>query len=451
MSPFSSVPPLTTPAPLPPAAPPPAATAAAPAADTPPAASVAPDAAVMSAGQANVAAAAGQAEAEMPWVTQAATDHTRLEGLYRDVLGRDADPVGLDYYAARVGNERAAGLSDAAIFGFIKAEFQASPEAKLRTLYLGVLGREPDARGINYWIKEVETRRAAGVDESVIFADVAKLFADSAESTERLSHAAGVTAAVAAMQAAGLAPADVAAIRGQMERARTIRQLADKDTCVATISQIGLAVTRPEVYANVMTALIQTDQASFPGADGNPIAWAVSPVNRAWIEAQGFTPAERASALFQVAFSEDAARPDGYDVATDTEANFKGLSYKAMSQSCSKAGIPSLDPRSLADLTPEAGFAAIEQAVRKSGAYESGVAIPIRLDDGSYHLVRVLDADKAALSVDYLDPVTSEPVTVQGGAFWAMIAHDVQDDTFVGSGSSRAKTGAATANRTGTR
>lgn len=92
---------------------------------------------------------------------------TALRQLYKDVLGRDPDPVGLNWWLAEVGDylddgEKARWMFDA------NEELQrrkssnvftpAGPtqsENQLRELYASVLGRDPDAAGFDYWLSAV--------------------------------------------------------------------------------------------------------------------------------------------------------------------------------------------------------------------------------------------------------------------------------------------------------
>lgn len=73
------------------------------------------------------------------------TDHAWLAGLYREVLRREPDPAGLDYWA---GTARARGRAAVA------TAFYASPEslaARVAQRYRTLLAREPEPGGTQYW------------------------------------------------------------------------------------------------------------------------------------------------------------------------------------------------------------------------------------------------------------------------------------------------------------
>jgi hypothetical protein len=92
---------------------------------------------------------------------------TALRQLYRDVLGRDPDPVGLNWWLSEVGeildaSERDRWMYDANLELQRRASENvfapAGPtqaESQLRDLYASVLGRDPDAAGFDYWLSVV--------------------------------------------------------------------------------------------------------------------------------------------------------------------------------------------------------------------------------------------------------------------------------------------------------
>ena len=70
---------------------------------------------------------------------------------YRDLLGREADTAGLDFWAGRLASEGfdRAGLVNA-ILG--TPEFERSPVPMLTRLYLALLLRAPDPEGLRFWV-----------------------------------------------------------------------------------------------------------------------------------------------------------------------------------------------------------------------------------------------------------------------------------------------------------
>jgi hypothetical protein len=77
-----------------------------------------------------------------------------IDGLYRDVLGREPDPIGLAFWtrAARLGVGRAA----------IAHRFLTSPESfgrRVDIAYREALGRDADPDGRVSWIRQLANRR----------------------------------------------------------------------------------------------------------------------------------------------------------------------------------------------------------------------------------------------------------------------------------------------------
>lgn len=85
--------------------------------------------------------------------------------LYRAILGREAEPRGLNGATAEIQRGR---LENQVLAMFASAEFRRnrrtlSPAQLLSELYRGLLGREPDSAGVRTYLPEVERGRAADV------------------------------------------------------------------------------------------------------------------------------------------------------------------------------------------------------------------------------------------------------------------------------------------------
>lgn len=74
----------------------------------------------------------------------------QLTGLYRNILNREPEEAGLNYYT-----QQDSRLSDKIItsdeYAGLERDFMASPEYNLKKLYKEELGREPDEAGYKYW------------------------------------------------------------------------------------------------------------------------------------------------------------------------------------------------------------------------------------------------------------------------------------------------------------
>lgn len=73
--------------------------------------------------------------------------------LYRALLGREPDPAGLAHFTARL----AAGEPREAIVQAILGSYEYRHRQTVLGLYRGLLGREPDAAGYATWMNELET------------------------------------------------------------------------------------------------------------------------------------------------------------------------------------------------------------------------------------------------------------------------------------------------------
>lgn len=76
----------------------------------------------------------------------------QIKSVYRDVLNREADIGGLNYWVGQLES----GVSIARIRDLIGE----SKEAQIRNLYLTYLKREPDQSGLDYWIQDLKNGRS---------------------------------------------------------------------------------------------------------------------------------------------------------------------------------------------------------------------------------------------------------------------------------------------------
>jgi hypothetical protein len=99
---------------------------------------------------------------------------SRVDELYRAVLGRPSDPAGRAHWVGRIAAGHTLEAVAALLYG--SAEYYAAsgstPEGFVDRIYPGILGRAPEADGRRYWIEEVRagatrTDVAAGFYASV--------------------------------------------------------------------------------------------------------------------------------------------------------------------------------------------------------------------------------------------------------------------------------------------
>jgi hypothetical protein len=103
--------------------------------------------------------AAGMPRIEVAITLARSPEWTRVvvADLYRAILGRDPDAGGLEHWSGRLRNgERVAGLAGM-IYGSPEyyANAGGTPEGWVRALYRSVLLREPDAAGTAFWASQV--------------------------------------------------------------------------------------------------------------------------------------------------------------------------------------------------------------------------------------------------------------------------------------------------------
>jgi len=96
-----------------------------------------------------------------------------ISGLYVQILGREADKEGLDYWVGELKSGAIPGRAIGRIF-VESNEFKAmstsvSDTEFINRLYRGLYGREPDTAGFNYWIGMLATQPRSAVARS--FAD----------------------------------------------------------------------------------------------------------------------------------------------------------------------------------------------------------------------------------------------------------------------------------------
>jgi len=75
----------------------------------------------------------------------------QITGLYKNVLGREPEEAGLNYW---MGEGRAAGGLTPEEVGSMKRDFMSSPEYNIKKLYQEELGRTPDEAGLKYWTEQ---------------------------------------------------------------------------------------------------------------------------------------------------------------------------------------------------------------------------------------------------------------------------------------------------------
>ncbi|MBR3237035.1 MAG: DUF4214 domain-containing protein [Oscillospiraceae bacterium] len=84
-----------------------------------------------------------------------------VRALYKGALGRDGETAGVKWWTDGLACEAQTGATAAQGF-FLGEEYlnrQRNDRQYLEDLYQGLLGREPDEKGFNYWIGQLETAR----------------------------------------------------------------------------------------------------------------------------------------------------------------------------------------------------------------------------------------------------------------------------------------------------
>lgn len=98
-----------------------------------------------------------------------------LTKLYRDTLGREPDPEGLRYWMNEFGKD---GIIDAQEIETFKqsaqVELNSQAAEEITNLYRDVLGRRPDADGLEYWINEFGKDGVVDAQEIEIFKQAAQ-------------------------------------------------------------------------------------------------------------------------------------------------------------------------------------------------------------------------------------------------------------------------------------
>ena len=73
--------------------------------------------------------------------------------MYRDILGREADQSGLNYWLSDLEMNKV-GLES------VRINLSTSNEAKIRSYYLKHLKKEPDQMGLDAWISDNKRNKA---------------------------------------------------------------------------------------------------------------------------------------------------------------------------------------------------------------------------------------------------------------------------------------------------
>ncbi len=103
----------------------------------------------------------------------AVSDHwtgDTIDRLYRNVLGRPADPSGRSYWVGEVANGLK--VADLGTYFYGSTEYarsRGSGRGYVTALYQAILGRQPDSGGLNYWVAELDSGRATTVDVAAGF------------------------------------------------------------------------------------------------------------------------------------------------------------------------------------------------------------------------------------------------------------------------------------------
>ncbi len=90
---------------------------------------------------------------------------SKLDQMYRDVLGRDPDRAGKAYWLAQL--DSGLTLADLGTYFYGSQEYAnsaGSTEAYVTELYIVLLGRQPDAAGLASWVGQLDSGRAAPPD-----------------------------------------------------------------------------------------------------------------------------------------------------------------------------------------------------------------------------------------------------------------------------------------------
>ena len=104
------------------------------------------------------------------------TDGDFVQSLYENILGREGDPAGINFWTQLLG----AGTSR----GAVAASFIGSPESSQKAIdgdYNAFLARVGETSGVNFWVAQVQ-------NGSMTLAEVAALFAGSPEYATRASQ-----------------------------------------------------------------------------------------------------------------------------------------------------------------------------------------------------------------------------------------------------------------------
>lgn len=268
------------------------------------------------------------------------------------------------------------------------------------------------------------------------------------------------------------------ALAAQLQNPELISQVAGKGTCVAATVQKTLARQNPELYRQLASELVALGAGRLPM--GGELK--VSAINRNWIEAQGFSPADKLNALMQAALMELGAPGQGYVLASDSftaqPAKPPGLSLdqaRKLIETLLKT--PMLDPRELktkwdahfeaaGELAPadplastptpdlvrtllegaEAGTFAVVRARDNTGALLRGPDGRPLVDEDDEdkerrkrppkqnHLVQIIAVDDQAGTVTYIDALGTQR-TVEAASFAKILLMSTRSSELEGIGS----------------
>ena len=85
---------------------------------------------------------------QTPNVTEGSSHAQEIAGVYRDYLGREADPAGLMYWSSQIANGN---LTLAGVINSIMLSTEYQNRITVEKLYQSHLGRSADSAGLNYW------------------------------------------------------------------------------------------------------------------------------------------------------------------------------------------------------------------------------------------------------------------------------------------------------------
>lgn len=85
-----------------------------------------------------------------------------LREAYQDIMGREADDAGLNYWLNEIN-------SGNATIEQVRSALQGSDEARLRAAYRDILGQEADEEGLAYWLGEIQSGRQTVASVSEYF------------------------------------------------------------------------------------------------------------------------------------------------------------------------------------------------------------------------------------------------------------------------------------------